>query len=182
MRVLPSIKNTFVVRDARTIIHLGSAMVLAGAMVANAFAHDGAKLAAGWVERALLFPGGLAVRAKLDTGAKTSSINAVDEKLYERDGRRWVRFTLTTHKGQTILLERPVVRTATIKRHFGRNQQRPVINLDICIGSVRKTVEVNLVDRTGLNYQLLVGRNFLKDTLLVDPGHTYLLSPDCPDS
>jgi hypothetical protein len=56
-----------------------------------------------------------------------------------------------------------------------------VILLDICVGNVRKTEEVNLIDRTGLNYQLLLGRNFLKDALLVDSGETYMLSPDCPN-
>ena len=56
---------------------------------------------------------------------------------------------------------------------------RPVILLDLCIGNVRKKEEVNLVDRRGMNYELLIGRNFLKDEFLIDPGATYSLSPDC---
>jgi hypothetical protein len=165
---------------AQGVPFIAAVALLIGVSPITAVAHDGSLAAAGWVERAILFPGSVAVRAKLDTGARTSSINAVDPEFYEQDGRRWVRFALTGRDDRTIVLERPVVRAATIKRHFFRSQERPVINLDICIGPVRKSVEVNLVDRTGLNYQLLIGRNFLKEALLVDAASTYLLPPDCP--
>jgi hypothetical protein len=152
------------------------ATLLLGVVGCCVVAPEGPVPVAGWVERAILFPDGLPVHAKLDTGAKTTSINAVDPVFFTRDGRRWVRFSLTNRQGQTVILEQPVVRVATIKRHFGRTQERPVINLDICIGEVRKTVEVSLVDRTGLNYQLLIGRNFLGSTLLVQSDRTYLFS------
>lgn len=137
---------------------------------------------AGWVERAMLFPDGVILHAKLDTGAETTSINAAGHQLFKRDGKRMVRFSLTSRGEKTLELERPVVRVATIKRLFGLRQKRPVIELDICIGPVRKTVEVTLVDRTGLDYQLLIGRNFLGDELLVSAGKTYRLPPNCPDT
>ena len=116
----------------------------------------------------------MTVHAKLDTGAKTSSINAVHVESFTRDGESWVHFSLSNHDGKTASFEGAVVRISKIKRHNGDKQQRPVINLEICVGPVRKTVEVNLIDRTGLNYPLLIGRNFLGDALLVDAGHTYL--------
>lgn len=137
---------------------------------------------AGWVERAMLFPDGVILHAKLDTGAETTSINAAGHRLFKRDGKRMVRFSLTSRGEKTLELERPVVRVATIKRLFGIRQKRPVIELDICIGPVRKTVEVTLVDRTGLDYQLLIGRNFLGNELLVSAGKTYRLPPNCPDT
>ena len=139
-------------------------------------------LVAGWIEQAILFPDVLKVHAKLDTGAKTSSINAVDPFFFTKNGDSWVRFSLTNRDESTIILERPVIRTTTIKRHFGDSQKRPVITLDICVGEVRKKVDVNLVDRSGLNYQLLIGRNFLRGSLLIDSGQTYLTSPDCSGS
>ncbi|MCW8964141.1 MAG: ATP-dependent zinc protease [Gammaproteobacteria bacterium] len=132
------------------------------------------------IERAALFPDDFKLHAKLDTGAKTSSINAVDTRFSTRGGASWVSFALTNKDGDKMTLERPLVRTTTIKRHFGNKQKRPVIKLDICVGSIRKVVEVNLVDRTGLNYQLLMGRNFLAKSLLVDSGRTYMTSLDCP--
>lgn len=143
--------------------------------------HASALAAAGWAEKATLFPQGISFNAKLDTGAETTSINAINPEFFERDGKQWTRFKITNKQNKTATIEAPVVREATIKRHFGKQQVRPVIMLDICVGNVRKTVEVNLIDRSRLDYQLLIGRNFLKGSFLIDSGSTYMLSPDCPD-
>jgi len=137
-------------------------------------------LRAGWIEKAVIYPHGVVIQAKLDTGAQTSSLHAPDPEYFTRDGKEWARISVTNKSIETVMVEAPVVRTAKIKRHFGESQTRQVVLLDLCIGNVRKTEEVNLVDRAGMNYQLLVGRNFLKDALLIDSGATYMLSPDCP--
>jgi hypothetical protein len=137
-------------------------------------------LRAGWVEKAVLYPQGIVLHAKLDTGAKTSSLHAPNPEFINRDSKEWVRIAVTNRKIETVIIEAPVVRNVKIKRHFGDRQARQVVLLDLCIGNVRKTEEVNLVDRTGLNYQLLIGRNFLEGSLLIDSGATYMLSPDCP--
>ena len=134
---------------------------------------------AGWIEKAILYPGAITLDAKLDTGAKTTSINAPKPAFFVRDDERWVRFTITNKDNRSTTIEEKIIRDAKIKRHFGNQQVRPVVLLDICIGNVRKREEVNLVDRTGFNYQLLVGRNFLKNAFLIDSGSTYLLSTDC---
>jgi hypothetical protein len=135
---------------------------------------------AGWIEEAVLYPHGLRIRAKLDSGARTTSINAVEPEFFTRDGARWVRFSITNRNGERAGIEQPIVRTAVIKRFFGKSQQRPVVELDLCLGNARKSVEVNLVDRTGLDYQLLIGRNFLNDTLLIHSGVTGILPQGCP--
>lgn len=134
---------------------------------------------AGWIEKAVIYPQEIILNAKLDTGARISSLHAPDPVFITRDGKEWVRIRATNRNIETVMIEAPVVRNSNIKRHFGDRQTRPVIRLDICIGSVRKTEEVNLVDRAGMNYQLLIGRNFLEGVLLIDPGETYRLSPDC---
>ena len=140
-----------------------------------------APVPAGWVEKAQIYPEGITLHAKLDTGAKTTSINAQKPEFFERDGNRWVRFKITNRNDDSTIIEAKIVREATIKRHFDQQQVRPVILLDICIGNVRKKEEVNLVDRSNLNYQLLIGRNFLKETFLIDSGSTYRLSLECSD-
>lgn len=165
---------------ARAGLHAAVAILLMSFMCSHALAHESGLPVAGWIERAVLLPSGVSVHAKLDTGADTSSINAVDVESFERENETWQRFSVTNRDGRTVTLERPVVRAATVKRHYGGKQERPVIELDICVGPARKTVEVSLVDRSGLKYQLLIGRNFLDHALLVDSGHTYLLSPECP--
>jgi len=160
----------------------GSKLILSSLFLGSAvLAAEEGYVTAGWVEKAVVYPDGVELHAKLDTGARTSSINAPDPVFYQQDGRQWVRIDLVNRKQQKITLKAPLEREVTIKRHYGESQVRPVIKLDICIGRVRKTEEVNLVDRQGLNYQLLIGRNFLKGALLIDSGSTYMLSPDCPD-
>ena len=137
-----------------------------------------AKEVVGWIEKVRIFPGDLTVKAKIDTGAQTSSIHCdCINFIHKKSGEDWVRFSITGEKGKTQWLERKVIRTATIKRHFGKAQERSVVKLGL--GNVYKEAEVTLVDRSGLNYQLLVGREFLKEIYLVDPGDKFLVKPDC---
>ena len=136
---------------------------------------------AGWVENVSIFPGNLKVKAKLDTGARHSSLNSTDIDTFDRDGERWVRFKLKNWKGRTASFEAKVVRMATIKQHDAQSLIRPVIRLGICLGSVYKEVEVNLEDRSKFNYQMLIGRSFLKKSFLVDASATFTLEPSCQE-
>ncbi|MGE0388396.1 MAG: ATP-dependent zinc protease [Gammaproteobacteria bacterium] len=135
---------------------------------------------AGWVEYAWIEPGHHRVRAKLDTGARNSSLDAPSLHIFKRGGEDWARFRLDDGSGRGVSIERPVVRFATIKRHFGRTERRPVIRLSLCMDGRLRDAEVNLVDRTGLIYPLLIGRSFLKNHYAVDPASTYLFGrQDC---
>ena len=137
------------------------------------------KVIAGWVEKAKLYPGGIEVKVKLDTGAKTSSLHCDCAEPFERDGERWIRFDVINYKGNRITFERRVHRVAKIKRHFGKVQERPVVMLGLCLGSIYKETEVTLVDRTGFEYQMLVGRKYMEGDFVVDPGVTYSTQPNC---
>lgn len=138
-----------------------------------------AEQVAGWVEWARLDNYDINFKAKLDTGAKTSSINAENLRLYDKDGQRYARFSVTNREGQSVTIDKPVIRTAVIKRHFNKKQERPVIKLKICIGDISKETEVNLVNRGGLNYQLLIGRSYLAGDLLIDSENIFLFSRNC---
>ena len=138
-----------------------------------------AKQIVGWIEKAKIFPGGLALTAKLDTGADNSSLDASQVTEFERDGETWVRFQVINDDGRTATLERKLVRTAAIKRHRGARQQRPVVRLGICVGNFYRETEVNLVDRTRFKYQLLVGRSFMQGQLVVDPAAAFTVAPRC---
>lgn len=141
-----------------------------------------AKQVVGWVEKVKVYPGGVTVKAKLDTGAKTSSLDCACITPFKRDGKQWLSFSIKNHRGDIVRLEKPVTRIARIKRHFGKEQVRYVVRLGICLGSVYREADVTLVDRTGFNYYLLVGRNFLKDGFLIDPSRTFLRQPRCPEA
>jgi len=142
----------------------------------------GKKAVVGWIERARLYPGDLLIRAKLDTGATTSSLHCDCITPYERDGAKWVRFGVTDESGKTVSLERKIVRMAKVKRHYGEKQDRMVVKLGVCLADIYKEIEVTLVDRTGFNYQMLVGRNFLRGNMIVDSDTKYTVEPGCKDA
>ena len=133
----------------------------------------------GWAEVAVIHPGNLSIRAKIDTGAKTSSLNCKCHDIYEKDGEQWLRFSVDSHDGTPLWLDRKVHRFAKIKRHFGGVQERPVIMLGICLGGVYRETEVNVIDRSGLDFPLLIGRQFLGEKFLVDAGAQYINPPHC---
>ena len=135
---------------------------------------------AGWVERARIGPAGPTLLAKLDTGAEHSSLDARDLRQFQRHGADWVGFRVTGPQGSSFEFERRVIRTARIKRVGGASQQRPVVMLEICVGAVQREVEVNLVDRSGFDYPLLLGRSFLAGKLIVDAGRRERFAPSCP--
>lgn len=133
----------------------------------------------GWVERARIQPEGLEVIAKVDTGAKTSSLNAPQMKRFMRGGEEWVTFKVTNRTGKSAEFTKRIVRTVKIRRHRTPSQQRPVVTIGICLGNIYRLTQVNLVDRSRFNYQLLIGRQFLRRDVLVNPGRTFISKPNC---
>ncbi|UCE33872.1 MAG: ATP-dependent zinc protease [Deltaproteobacteria bacterium] len=137
------------------------------------------KLLVGWLEKVRIYPGDLVIHAKLDTGAKNSSLNASHVTAFERDGEQWVRFDVTSRYGKTATIERKVRRMVKIKRHGAKPQARFAINLGICLGNSYKEVEVNLTERSDFLYQMLVGRSFLAGSFVVDSSAKYTTKPNC---
>ena len=133
----------------------------------------------GWLENARIEPSGLSLVAKVDTGAKHSSIKAEVLARYEKEGKPWVRFEIITKKGDRAIIESLVVRETIIKSHKGKYLKRPVVLLNISLGGVSKTVEVNLARRKGFNYALLIGRSFLAKDFWVDVSAKFTVRPSC---
>jgi hypothetical protein len=141
--------------------------------------HGGKKITAGWVENIILATGQVRLRAKLDTGAKTSSIHAENIEHYNVDGKPWVRFSLAkgyikNAKQRTI--ETPVVRTVLIKRHKLESIRRLVVKLPFCINAHYYETEFTLADRRNYIYPVLLGRSFLADNIVVDPSVKHIKS------
>jgi hypothetical protein len=134
----------------------------------------------GWVESAMLVDPVIPLKAKLDTGAETSSLDAGIIKKFRKNGKRWVRFRINDREtGKEHIVVRERVRTVGIIQHDGSTQSRPVVMMKVCIaGQILKT-EVSLIDRSEFNYPLLLGRNVLESFALVDSGSTFLSDPDC---
>ena len=134
----------------------------------------------GWVENVRIFPSELQFKAKMDTGAYNSSINAKNIAEFERDGEIWVRFDVINKNEVSTTLELPVVKEVTVKQHFGERQKRYAVMLGVCLGKTYKETQVSLVNREGFLYAMLIGRNFLRGDFVIDPAEQYTASPRCP--
>ena len=132
----------------------------------TSYGKDPARVIAGWVEKVRIENQTYDIKAKLDTGAKTSSIHATNIVPFKKDGKRWARFTLllTDSRGNkhTLDLEKRRSRKANIKNNDGNHDQRYVVDLDICFNARTFVAEFTLADRNEYIYDVLLGRQFLK--------------------
>lgn len=123
-----------------------------------------------WVE---VEPAGLKLEARIDTGAETTSIHAEKIQLVEKDGKRYVRFTVFDDAGEAIEQELRLRRRVLIKQKMGEPERRYVVRMWVSLAGMRSRIDVNLSDRDDFEYPLLVGRNFLVDTVIVDVSRRY---------
>ena len=133
----------------------------------------------GWVEHVRLTPGNAVIAAKIDTGADTSSLHCDCQPPYLLNGKQHIRFSTMDVNGKLVNFDQPVVRTAKIKRHSGESQSRYVVRMGVCIGTQYALTEFSLVDRSGFNYNMLIGRNFLAGRFMVDASQQHTLKPGC---
>lgn len=141
--------------------------------------HAQNKQTVGWLEKIKLYPGNIIVHGKLDSGADYSSINASKLEQFEKEGAKWVRFEVANRYGNKVTMEKKVLREALVKKHFGNPTKRLVVRLGICVGTHYMEADVNLVDRSQFETQMLIGRSFLAGNLVIDPSMTFTAEPSC---
>ncbi|MFT6987065.1 MAG: hypothetical protein ACJAT7_002918 [Psychromonas sp.] len=116
-------------------------------------------------------------KARIDTGAATSSISAFDIERFERDGEKWVRFNLADDEGnETKLIEAKIERIVRIVQATAEDstERRYVVKLHVRIGDLEQQTEFTLTDRQHMEYPVLIGRTFLQDVILVDVSKEYI--------
>ncbi|PWB30355.1 ATP-dependent zinc protease [Pseudomonas sp. SDI] len=128
-------------------------------------------------------------KAKMDTGALTASLSARDIERFSRDGEDWVRFKLATKGADDKVYEHKLARISKIKARADEDEdgesveaaKRPVVDLELCLGDQKRTVEVNLTDRSSFNYPLLIGAKALREFgAAVNPARRFTAGkPDC---
>ena len=133
------------------------------------------KIQLGAVENVVLLPWRVTLPARIDTGAATSSLDA--RKLTIKG--KTVEFALPEkYGGQQIRL--PILKWTTV-RSAETKEKRPVVVLELCIGSQRIRTRVNLNDRSKAKYPLIIGRNTLKHGFIVACDTSYYTTPSCPE-
>ncbi len=129
----------------------------------------------GEVEPVYLPPATSPFLARIDTGAQYSAIDARNIKFFERDGEKWVAFTVTNRQtGESRRFEKELVRQVTIKR-IEESEKRPMVEMDVKFGTETFRALFSLADRSKFDYQALIGRNILNGRAIVDTSLTQTL-------
>ena len=116
------------------------------------------------------------IKAKVDTGARSSSLHAFDLHEFERDGANWVRFQVhPVHrkKDGTVRVEALVLESRSIRSSSGKASMRPVIVTNVRLLGITWPVELTLASRDEMGFRMLLGRTAFRRRFLVDAGRSY---------
>ncbi|NMH29059.1 30S ribosomal protein S6--L-glutamate ligase [Flavobacterium silvaticum] len=118
------------------------------------------------------------IKARVDSGAKTSALHAINIAPFVKDGENWVRFDINPIQKnvKTVLhCEAPLVGKRVVKSSSGYREQRYVITTEIELDKQRWPIEVTLTNRDSMGFRMLLGREAMNGRMLVDPSSQYLL-------
>ncbi len=131
------------------------------------------KVTIGLLEDVLLMPWKIKLPARIDTGAAVSSLDARSLKVIDQE----VEFVLPSkYGGQKFRL--PIAGWHTV-RSAEAKERRPIVEMELCVGSKLIRAKVNLNDRSRMKYPFLLGRNVLTENFVVDCDRTYCAPPNC---
>ncbi|MGH8191702.1 MAG: ATP-dependent zinc protease family protein [Rhodanobacteraceae bacterium] len=134
----------------------------------------------GWRERVALPRLGIdRIKAKLDTGARSSALHVASLEAFRRGGADWLRFELAIGRRhpRRVACESPALDRRRVTDSGGHAAERWFIETAVVLGTLAIAVEVSLTDRRGMLFPMLLGRTALAGCALVDPARSYTLSP-----
>ena len=133
----------------------------------------------GWREWLALSDLGIKrIKAKVDTGARTSALHAFFVEPYIQDGRQWVRFGIHPLQKNTSIEHiccAPLFDRRNVRDSGGHKELRYVIKTTVQIGQLSKCVELTLTNRDTMLFRMLLGRTAIPNGVKVDPNHSFLL-------
>jgi hypothetical protein len=143
--------------------------------IAGSKAFGEAPTVIGAVEDVLLLPMGTKATARIDTGATTTSIDACNLKISDGYASFALPESCGSHELKLPIVGWKYIRTAA-KRH-----KRPIVEIELCLGTKKIKARANLNDRSSMDYPILIGRNVLSQGFLVDASRTKSQPPQCID-
>lgn len=131
----------------------------------------------GWREwLALPDLGVVAIKAKIDSGARSSALHVVRQERFDRDGRMWVRFAVESDGpgSACVEAEAEIIDERNVTDSGGHTTRRPFIRTLVRLGDQNWPIEVNLADRRHMLFPMLFGRTAILGRLLVDPARSFV--------
>lgn len=116
------------------------------------------------------------IKAKVDTGARSSSLHVFDLDNFERDGEKWVRFGIhPVQRKETKIIESEarVLEYREVRSSSGQSAMRPVIITNVCLLGIVWPVELTLANREAMSFRMLLGREAFRRRFVVDAGRSY---------
>jgi len=126
-----------------------------------------------------------AIKARVDSGAKTSALHAINIAPFKKEGVHWVKFDINPIQNNlrtVIHCEALLVDKRVVKSSSGYREQRYVIQTNIKIGNDSWTIEMTLTNRDSMGFRMLLGREAMSGRILVDPEQQYLLGVTSPEN
>ena len=118
-----------------------------------------------------------AIKAKVDTGARTSALHAFRLETSVRDGEPWVSFEIHPHQRSTegaVRVETAVAGWRSVKSSNGEIQRRPVVRTPLSLGGRTWSIDITLTNRDDMGFRMLVGRAAIRRKFVVDVGRSYI--------
>ena len=116
------------------------------------------------------------IKAKVDTGARSSSLHAFGLRVFERDGVKWVRFQIhpvQRNNDKTVEAEAKILEHRSIRSSSGKSALRPVIVTNVALLGIIWPIELTLASRDEMGFRMLLGREAFRRRFLVDAGNSY---------
>lgn len=117
------------------------------------------------------------LKAKVDTGARTSALHAHDLEVQDRSGQPWATFQVRSDPDDprsAVTVELPVIDQREVRPSSGEAEERPVVTTTLVLAGRAVEVELTLAHRDAMGFRMLIGREALRQGFLVDPGSSYL--------